>query len=128
MGVCYAIVHDETREAFELGKSVGWEWLPVNEYVADDDGCPWPPPSHGALRSFFVDSYKHSEWADAEFIGRVTDAVWSFIQSHPGCRVEADTGDVMWSSRDSTWFREDRLEDPNFYVEIGSLYDLVTPR
>ncbi len=128
MGVYYAIVHegpDGTREAYSLGKNGGWQWRPGNTAAAEEDGCPWPPTSRDQLHEFFLMEYAQYDWAPADGIARLADEVWAFVQSHPGCRVENDMGDVTWMDRNSKYFRAERLKDPEFYVEVGDLYDAL---
>ncbi len=106
MGVDYAIVHDETREAYELVRS-NWEsWEKAL------------PSNIEAVRARVVAMYPDSPPAPA-WVERATAEIWAFIQAHPGCRVENDLGNAYWT---------EEPEDPTEYRQVGSMYEPVTQR
>lgn len=110
MGVQYALVHDGTREAFELGKGFIWgEWRQFKHV----------PASKSALEA------ELRVWAislgepDAD-ISRLVDQLWAFIESHPGSRI-VDDGCNWWT----TDAAEAAAEDPggdSVWFQVGSRY------
>lgn len=120
MGVEYAIVHDATKEAYELGKGFGWQWQVPDKHDPYPDH-PWPPSCRGAVRAVVAEAFE--EASDAWLIA-CTDAVWAFIEAHPGCRMSSDTGDDFWSVNPTgehvkTW---DRV-----FRQVGTRYDVTAP-
>lgn len=106
MGVEYAIVHDETHEAYELGKGYH-DW-----YVQ-------LPRSRDEILQYLVDLFGE----ELPFMRGKADAVWAFIESHPGCRMISDTGDALWTTREITEREIAILGRENLFREVGSLYD-----
>jgi hypothetical protein len=104
MGVEFALVHDETKEAFELGKGY-FDWR--EGIPADRDG----------VRKFIVELF-----GDWEFVDPTTDRIWTFIESHPGCRLVSDTSDdAFWTTNpDEDAYRSFGRE--NVFRQVGSAY------
>lgn len=116
MGLEFALVHDETKEAFELGKWCGWEWRSETTVPATRDAV------LAYFRVFYADEDHPDEPSDP-LIEPMTDAVWSFIEGHPGCRV-VDEHDYYWKKEPTD---DDRRIFGAEYVfrEVGSRYDVV---
>ena len=96
MGVDYALIHEETREAYELVRS-NWEtWEAAM------------PTSLDAVRERVARLFP----SEPELAERASVAVWRFLETHPGCRVGRDTIDE-WDT------------DPQEgqYREVGSMYE-----
>jgi hypothetical protein len=120
MGVCYAIVHDETREAFDLGKGPWWRWREVNYSSAEEEDPPFPPRSRDDLAAFVAEHT--ADWdVDDTYRSRTVDGMWRFIETHPGCRIERDSGDVIWKTEIDDEDRE--LWGDGVFREVGSRYE-----
>lgn len=114
MAVDYAIVCDKTHEAFDLGR-FGEDWWLV--------GREWTMASRWRLRRELGEQW-HSRHRSAEWLDRAADALWAFVETHPGCYVRNDCDGTWWDA-DISW--EDIARDcPSpeyFYHEVGSIYD-----
>lgn len=110
MGTTFAIIHDETREAYDLGKGPWWRM--------EEDGV---PKSADEMRAF-VRAHT-AEWPfDDAWRDRVAEGCWSFIEAHPGSRVVSEYGDIGWRDPDDPFFKGMPLPD-NYYREVGSRHE-----
>lgn len=91
MGVEYALVHAKTGEAFELGKGPWGDWkvtsVPATREAVELVVLDWT-----------TDAIFNITPETPAYAARLVDAIWSFIQKHPGCYVVDDCGDEYWSS------------------------------
>jgi hypothetical protein len=122
MGTEYAIVHDETNEAYDLGKGPWYMWQrPCNDY-----GLVCPPKTKEDIRSFlewWMDNWKRPRskednlWAD-----KLTDRIWQFMESHPGWKIVNDCGDDFWNTKE---FYEKYPTNLKCYNQISSRYEIL---
>jgi hypothetical protein len=97
MGICYAIAHDETHEAYDLGKG-GWaDWYAGLPTTAEE------------TRASIFQITAHWQVDDA-CRERLAAEVWAFLTTHPGCRIINDCG--------NDWWREE--PEPGDYRQVGS--------
>lgn len=113
MGLEFALVHPPTKEAYDLGKWCGKpEWRTT------------PPASREEVHAYFVEYFNDPDdkaWDD--LIEPVTDAVWAFIESHPGCFL-VDEHDWLWSARDFDDRDRSAWGEDHLFREVGSRYDV----
>lgn len=115
MGVEYAIVCDKTKEAYDLGKSFGWQW----SYDGD------LPSSLQEVMDYAHEFWEDRGECDNVWLDALAKEVWGFIYDHPGCRVISDTGDCWWGKPGSHLFdKYGGTADEHIYLEIGSRYDI----
>lgn len=116
MGAEYALVHDETNEAFELGK--GW-WLAWKEPTSIDDVRAYVTELLAAFPEY---------WGNCDGAAWI-DPIWEFARTHPGCRLVSDTADDHW--RPEPDYSEEKAEveghGERLYLRVGSLYADATP-
>lgn len=116
MGLCYAIIHGPTQEAYDLGKCPG-----------DPSWREGIPQSREEVLAYFEHYFEGSIFPDAP--GPVTDAVWAFASARPGCRlVDENDEEVVWyDDPDVPPGRLERLVRDwgagNIYRIVGSRYD-----
>lgn len=116
MGLEFALVHDATKEAFELGKWCGWEWRSETDV----------PKSREEVLAYFRKFYADEDHPDDPpdpLIEPMTDAVWAFIESHPGCRV-VDEHDYWWGD-EADERRVWAWGEAYVFKQVGSRYDVV---
>jgi hypothetical protein len=118
MGLNFAIIHDGTHEAFDLGKWCGYEW---RDHVPDD---------RETIEAYFERFFNAYDPPAPERVKPVTDAVWAFVSARPGCRVIDENADQWWGKAPDDRVREAWRPD-EIYIEVGSRYaaeDAATQR
>lgn len=118
MGVEYAILHPATKEAFDLGKGIYGRWCYAEHF---------PPANRLLVLARVSDTYAGSPDVERQWIEQVVDAIWKFIETHPGSFVASDTGDYLWyqwpngepDPRDAEDFAEGYV-----FNEVGSIYEI----
>lgn len=113
MGTEYALVHDETGEAFDLGRGSFYLWSQSKVL----------PHSLEAVEAHFAEWLADVYWKPkdvARWTARVSAAVWAFIQAHPGCRVVSDLGDDFWAKEVGSL---DRAFFDRCFVQVASRHD-----
>jgi hypothetical protein len=124
MGVEYAVVCDKTKEAYELGRGPWAEWK-VEGLPASLDATTlrlktwvsgWPLP----LGRRSGPSRRAQNLVYAE---RVAKEIWSFLETHEGCRVIDDCGDDFWhAERQEESVSELEAQGCRVYKLVGSRY------
>jgi len=117
MGTEYALVHDDSMEAFDLGKGPWHSW---------HGGVPRNREAVVELINRMVRGMEKREEAlkEAPF---VADKIWNFIKTHPGCRLMHDCGDDTWLTpkqilNDPAWFAEVIAGGDKVYIQVGERY------
>ena len=116
MGTEYALLHDATHEAFDLGKGSWYRWRPTDEGL---------PASHEAVVAHLTEWLGDVAWRPAQgteaWVQDVATKIWSFLRSHPGSRVVGD-GDVGTDS--DYWDTEPwpEVKGFTFYRVVGTRY------
>lgn len=113
MGIEYAIVHDTTKEAYDLGKGGLWaSWkqtVPTSRHVVAEH-------LEAGTKAGWEFGTEEERLAYLESIGA---EIWAFIESHPGCRVVSDTEDDFWTKVPDFSLAEDGYR---VYRQVGSRY------
>ena len=101
MGTEYACIHDETGEAYDLGRGPWYVWTDK------------PPTSREDVRvilELYMQSWSlgpQPAWASA-----VEESIWTFIRNHPGTRVVHDLSEYEW-------FPEEQITEYRMAIEGG---------
>lgn len=123
MGVEYAIVCDKTGEAYDLGKGFWGDWKkrgrgPKTYFDDVDEGFP-------ESREHVRETLDRWDWATEPERIAITDSIWAFIESHPGCHVVDDCGDNFWHKPDHERDEILRQGGSRVYREVGDRYSPV---
>lgn len=128
MGTEFALVCDATGEAYDLGKGPWYEWADGRRHLYDD--AVGPPRSRSdvdALLAYWMEGWAlgvQPAWSAA-----VNEAIWSFVEAHPGARVVSDSsGDHVWDDWDARPDLSDHVQSlrasgSRIYRQVGSRYD-----
>lgn len=106
MSIDFAIVHESTHEAYELGVE---HWDPWVDAM---------PLSIKEVRELVESLFSSPD--DAGYRNRLVREIWSFIESHPGCSVVDDTG-TFWSVDPDA--SDVRAWGSRVFRQIGSRYN-----
>ena len=123
VGVLYALVHDSSREAFELGKGVIWcEWRNrAGDVGGSQEGLPTSKSALEAeLREWSAGECKDPNPPDADILW-LAEQLWAFIESHPGCRI-VDDGVNYWTPNAAEAADENAGGGDSVWLQVGSRY------
>lgn len=113
MGIEYALVHDETHEAYELGKGC---WSELQRAIKRSN------TNFQEIHHAVVEIAKWWRVKD-KYAGQIAEEIFEFLRTHPRCRLVNDaSGDEFISADPFTAEELSMFGKENCFRQVGSRY------